>query len=51
MKLDKDLMRDILLAIEANPELSASYNPLDLPEYDAEVISLPHHAARRWGFI
>lgn len=39
MKLDKDLMRNILLTVEAQSDPSASYIPFDIPEHDAEVVS------------
>ena len=51
MKFDKDLMRDILLAVEAHPEPSANYVPLDLPGYDAEVISYHVMLLDEGGFL
>lgn len=51
MKLDKDLMRDILLAVEAHPEASASHIPLDLPAHDAEVISYHVMLLDEGGFL
>lgn len=51
MKLDKDLMRDILLAIEADPNPSAGHVPLDLPDHDAEVVSYHVMLLAEGGFI
>ena len=51
MKFDKDLMRDILLAVEAHPEPSANYVPLDLPEHDPEVVSYHVMLLAEGGFL
>ncbi len=51
MKLDKDLMRDILLAIEADPNPSANHVPLDLPDHDAKVVSYHVMLLAEGGFI
>ena len=51
MKLDKDLMRDILLAVEADPEPSASHVVLNLPAYPADVVSYHVMLLAEGGFL
>lgn len=41
MKLDKDLVREILLAVEGSDHLPIVWMELNLPEYDKRTVS--HH--------
>jgi len=51
VKLDKDLIREVLLAGEPHPDPSASHIPLNLPEHDAEVVSYHVMLLDEGGFL